>query len=588
MFVRWFCCVRSRSRFLGALVVWFVISMTIFFVFLETNKTTTFLDAIKMTRTPFSARPQGQLFTVVIPAFGPNNQYRGLKEGMVMSKVLKRTIVRSHFTKHNTLGGGGLRPFEDTFDGETLSGYVPSISMDDFKNQTGGLIDILIWVRKADSYWQKQLENYLEITNMRVQTHVYCNYQDWNVHPEDPNSKVYFTQEEHFAAYLRSVNITDHSRVRTIGIAFPFRNLEGALNEHVGETARHFERTRKTKETAEQAWNEMGTTKEKLLTVHWRHGEQTCRVEKEIYHEGFDFCFGTSAYFWTKLDDFIELLEGLLKQQDLTHIYLATDSVDTVIYERMKSKLPIRRASDIPTLMKIDDNYMLSLVEQEICTQSRYFVASAQTTWSEFITNHWDSQKKFNPNVKAPFIEQLDGLFIRTGKKMIQHDFWGWILKHPKTPPARCIKKDHDYIGGDIKASRVGGLFECYNECLKTLNCTCWTFSNIQGICYLKGPNCVIKNVSVTLELTSSPMECPIERTGPNNCWLKDADYPGNDVGSESTSSEESCNNRCTETAGCKCWTFVKSNGVCWMKGKCENPVETDPGMVSGPIDCPK
>jgi len=252
-------------------------------------------------------------------------------------------------------------------------------------------------VRKSNTFWTNELKNYLDITKLKVKAQLEPKYLDWNSNlADDVNEKVYFSKKDAFFRYFEILGIDPNTQ--SIAIGFPFRSVDGEHDDLTLESAKVIERAKYIKDLAKQAWLQMGTTQDKLLAVHWRHGEQTCRVEKESLHEGYDFCFGTSAYFWANLTDFISVLQNQLTEKGLTHIYLATDSPDQVLYEKMKTMLPIRRASDIPILSNITDNYYLSLVEQEICTQAKFFVASAQTTWSEFIINYWDSKK----NMKMP------------------------------------------------------------------------------------------------------------------------------------------------------------------------------------------
>jgi hypothetical protein len=524
-------------------------------------------------------------YLLLIPAFGPNNQYRGMKEALIAARFMNRVFVLPDFVKHHTPGMEGLRKYDTTFIKEPFSQFVEVVTMEEFAKIRNSTIDLVVWVRKADGYWKNELANYLNITSLRAKDEKECKYLSWNSHSTDPNSKVYFSERDHFSKYFKEIGL-DHN-LPAVALCFPFRSIEGSMSDLVTEVSGLFERAPSIKELATKAWEDMSTTHDKVLAVHWRHGEQTCRIENPTLHKGFDFCFGTSAYIWAKLSDIIEVLKNELKNHNLTHIYLATDSDDTVLYERMKKELPISRATDIPALSSLSDNYILSLVEQEICSRAKFFVASAQTTWSEFIINYWDS-KKLHDGAEPPMIETLDGLLTRNGKRIVQHDYWSWILKAPPIPPEHCLQYNVDFPGNDLNSHHSYTDIDCYGICLSENNCACWTFSERYRRCYTKGPTCPpAKNVSVSDTLTSGPKDCPFHRTGPNDCFFKDADQMGYDVGSEENKDSTDCPTLCQKNPQCSCWTWVPETRICWLKSQCPR-YNYNIGKISGPSHCPQ
>ena len=71
-------------------------------------------------------------------------------------------------------------------------------------------------------------------------------------------------------------------------------------------------------------------------------------------------------------------------------------------------------------------------------------------------------------------------------------------------------------------------------------------------------------------------------------CIEQDTDYFGNDIGSAGkVDNAESCQLKCQEVENCKYWTWVSSNGDCWLKHKKEN-VKSKPANKSGPKFCSK
>jgi len=76
----------------------------------------------------------------------------------------------------------------------------------------------------------------------------------------------------------------------------------------------------------------------------------------------------------------------------------------------------------------------------------------------------------------VPEIETIDRILLKNEKKMVQHDYWGWILKTPYLPNERCVYEDIDFPGGDIVTEGTNSAVDCYNKCLENARCECYTF----------------------------------------------------------------------------------------------------------------
>eukprot|EP01125_Pyxidicula_operculata_P011465 TRINITY_DN3759_c0_g1_i2.p1 TRINITY_DN3759_c0_g1~~TRINITY_DN3759_c0_g1_i2.p1 ORF type:complete len:426 (-),score=50.50 TRINITY_DN3759_c0_g1_i2:314-1591(-) len=366
-------------------------------------------------------------YLMFVPGYGPNNQYRGLKEMMVLAKALGRVFVRPTFVAHHVKGLDGLREFDQTFEIGSVSKFVPSISIQEYAEACENSIDVLLSLRDNGTWWTKELDNYLMITNLKYKRIIYPQHFDWN--KGSMQDSIYFEEKRDVLRYLKQVGALSS---KCLGIAFPFRTLSGgtlgSLSGMLGESARSLQRSQHIVDKADMAIKEFGSKTENLVSFHWRHGEQTCRVEEWYYHKGYDFCWGTSSYFWANLTDVISALKKFVEDQHITHIYLATDTVDTNIYQRMKENLPISRASDISVLSSIDDNYYLSLVEQEICTQSKIFIGSSQSTWTEYIHDYW-SVTRMRDLTKSYW--SLDRILKHYGYGYVSHSFWSFIESKP-------------------------------------------------------------------------------------------------------------------------------------------------------------
>jgi len=82
-----------------------------------------------------------QLFLLPHLLYGPNNQYHGLKEAMVMARALNRTLVLPRIMKHYTQftkNTPRFYPIEEVLDIARLSLFVPTISLQQFRAVCNG------------------------------------------------------------------------------------------------------------------------------------------------------------------------------------------------------------------------------------------------------------------------------------------------------------------------------------------------------------------------------------------------------------------------------------------------------------------
>src|SRR5690606_18442816 len=93
------------------------------------------------------SEPNTEKYLTFIPAWGPNNQYLGAKETMVMAKLLGRTFVPSVFSNHHRVHGiekTNVRDFEKTFDYDLLSGYVKTKKYEEIASECSHSLDAIV------------------------------------------------------------------------------------------------------------------------------------------------------------------------------------------------------------------------------------------------------------------------------------------------------------------------------------------------------------------------------------------------------------------------------------------------------------
>lgn len=341
-------------------------------------------------------------YMMSIPGFGPNNQYMGMKEALVIAKLLDRTFVRPDFWLHSQFGLGALRKFESTFNPDPLNKFIPTISLEEFTKVCNGSLDVLFWMRKNESMWMnldvRIFTEHLTQISGRKPEDPFQFKEIVHVSKDYPHDELGFRSGDEVKKYF---NTQQHKDKMCIGLALPFRNLwyGRAEQEHLGKFVIHAD---SVKERGSKAIQEMGATKDTLLSFHWRFGEDSCAV---FDFEDYDFCFGTSLFRWTRISSVVTVLHEVIHQYSICTLYLAIADhfEDKDMYTKFETQLlallannhtcatgPIKlfRSNQVPMLQSLkSDNYMLSLVEQVICEESRVFVASTDSTWSDFVVD---------------------------------------------------------------------------------------------------------------------------------------------------------------------------------------------------------
>eukprot|EP01124_Arcella_intermedia_P034554 TRINITY_DN8587_c0_g1_i1.p1 TRINITY_DN8587_c0_g1~~TRINITY_DN8587_c0_g1_i1.p1 ORF type:complete len:521 (+),score=155.54 TRINITY_DN8587_c0_g1_i1:41-1603(+) len=344
-----------------------------------------------------------ELLIMEIPAYGPNNQYIGMKETMLIARTINRTFAVPDFLAHQS---GSIRTFESTFEREPMNEYVKTTTLSHFINKCANKIDLLVWMR-----WEGPHRNFVDS---------YLSSFDLHYEEESFVSKDLEREERPWKSYEEIRNFfSEHKDKKCIALACPFRNIWFAEKERQ-DIAKYVYHSKEIQQKALKALTEMGVEKENLISYHWRFGEDSCAVYQV---EGLDFCWGTSIFSWAKLDDALYILNDLLnkttsqKSNKILYLSISNTFNPTSTLEKLSQGLAltntkIMRSTMVPSLNAITDNYQLSLIEQEICGLSSLFIASSFSTWSDYIVDY--------KTVNQGQVYSMDDLFHQYNKPFQQ------------------------------------------------------------------------------------------------------------------------------------------------------------------------
>jgi len=128
------------------------------------------------------------------------------------------------------------------------------------------------------------------------------------------------------------------------------------------------------------------------------------------------------------------------------------------------------------------------------------------------------------------------------------------------TQPQCVVENGFDYSGNDIGSVSAPTPWDCCVPCSSRAGCNAYTWTDYNdGTCWLKsGRGTVTVNSASRSAIMSSDAACQQEQN---------IDYEGNDIGSASASRATDCCTACTNTRGCRAYTFNSYNGgTCWLK----------------------
>eukprot|EP01126_Amoeba_proteus_P040873 TRINITY_DN4383_c0_g4_i4.p1 TRINITY_DN4383_c0_g4~~TRINITY_DN4383_c0_g4_i4.p1 ORF type:complete len:393 (+),score=66.95 TRINITY_DN4383_c0_g4_i4:313-1491(+) len=351
---------------------------------------------------------QKEQFLTMIPGFGPNNQYLGLKDVMYIAKKLNRTLGRPSFFLQES-----FRPFDKTFQSRFLDPYLPTISFDEYRDICGGVIDTLVWSRfEGDPIdWYPTINIWMNATKMKYKGELKSSIPLW------------LGTEKEIVKKFEPVKDK-----RCIALVCPFKNVQESTERQ--SLATLLVHSKEIKDLASRALVEMKVNTSDMLAIHWRWGEDSCgRWLSPRPHTDYDFCWGTSVFHFARVKDVTESLKKFVRSRGITHIFLSVsksyrdeDVLRKLVNSVKLENITIFVGSDLDTFKPITDNYYLSLIEQELCSVSGFFIASGDSTWSEFVLEYrkeLQKEPKFgNFSLHDSFTESLT--FERLlGKKLV-------------------------------------------------------------------------------------------------------------------------------------------------------------------------
>ncbi|XP_078000592.1 uncharacterized protein LOC144453188 [Glandiceps talaboti] len=323
---------------------------------------------------------QRYLLPLMPYADGPSGQYIHIRNAVVAAIYKKRVIVISNLHIHHTQTTGPKgRNANETFDVDRLRKIVEIASLEDFKRdcETVFTPENLAYGPSQSSVEIKN-EQYKKIRN-QAKTFLNVSVPELEeVQPFRNNSMQIFEDQD--------------SSVQCLGYVTPRFQLLG--NATIEEMVReNFLRAPFIRKMADDLLCNMCNGS--LALMHWRNKSgEYCRNDEEMSANTKD-CPDRNkeglSLLAEKVDTIINIVEKTVKNHNVSCLYVATAPYEQKMVHRMKERL--KNLYTIDTAINLskdlygyrDDNWVLSLVEQQMAEQVPLFISCSGSQWSRFV-----------------------------------------------------------------------------------------------------------------------------------------------------------------------------------------------------------
>ncbi|XP_070567144.1 uncharacterized protein [Ptychodera flava] len=328
------------------------------------------------------------LFPVVHFDGGPNFQYRQLKTAIQFAVYLNRTLVLPEFRHHRTSYHMGRVFFEETFNVSVFQEFMPAISIQTFREKCGShIIDIIQFRRSFEKDGPDPLpESYDKQTG----------YIHQRLNIEFPDAKTITFPKNDAEAWSKIEKAKDAKCVVMISpVGFEKVKLPNMDTISRGISG-HLVRTSIVGGAVDSILPRLCDGKP-VLSFHWRNKTgEGCRIGhlKTEADSRCDSLLQTQCGIIRNISSHMNILS---KQLKIGCVFIATapeEPREHVIREVSAVTKNVAKVLTIDDVIELhnpkvdefrDDDYFISLFEQELCAKSAAFFGFTKSNWSKFL-----------------------------------------------------------------------------------------------------------------------------------------------------------------------------------------------------------
>ncbi|XP_070573640.1 uncharacterized protein [Ptychodera flava] len=322
------------------------------------------------------------LFPVQFWEGGPNWNYLSFRRLVAYAIKHNRTLVMIPFHNHHVQGWEkGWRSLEETLDVGKLSEIVSMVTPESYKEDCGDKVDLLV------QFSVTEMTDVLRKFHRTQYERTREDFEDlWEIHLPDTRGNRRNPKE-----VARQLGEADN--VRCLGINGPLLIKELLIeNEsYVLKVVDNFflraEYIRKMGDKIKSAV----CGGRPYVAIHWRNRTgESCEFNSLFRSK--EQCFRNLRLLSSVSRMIAEAVGRFMKTRGIECVYVAAPPRRQEFIERLRDVVPCvytasfmtsRKSSDFRRLE--DDNYILSLVEQEVCTGAEVFLSCGRSNWSDFV-----------------------------------------------------------------------------------------------------------------------------------------------------------------------------------------------------------
>ncbi|XP_070570432.1 uncharacterized protein [Ptychodera flava] len=351
------------------------------------------------------SRPQ-----YILPVFrgigqGPNNQYLSFKAVVLYAILHNKTLVLPPFFNHHRITEDDVRSFQETFNVDLLGSFVPVATLDEFKRDCNNRVDAVLYTKPClhphscyfDSVYRTMIPIFEILTGIKFPTKEEAEDKGTvpiTMLPSDP----IFTHETIYD-FLHNIKDTFRTDSPCAAMFYPFpfmKLMMRAYSNNVFEKLeQHLARAHYIRMMADYYIRTV-LKSQQFLAVHWR-----MNYDFKIVWCGRRLeCRWGCQYIYKRnsSEEITTSFLGIMQAFNLSAVYFAAPQMqNNKLWTTLKTKIPNAfnssslvaslRGLDIPEMTSPleEDNYVISLVEQELCYRASIFVGTAVSTWTYMV-----------------------------------------------------------------------------------------------------------------------------------------------------------------------------------------------------------
>ncbi|XP_070572435.1 uncharacterized protein [Ptychodera flava] len=323
------------------------------------------------------------LFPVHLWDGGPNWNYLSFRMLIAYAITHKRNIVMIPFHNHFVKGfTKGWRSFNETFDVKALRAVVPMVTPELYIDECGTRIDFLVQFPIASCGTDAKKRKREQYDRARMDFK-----KLWGIDLPD-------TRHENRNLTETASEMMDADKIRCLAIHGP-RKIPHFLTEKEEEVLKQVDRY-----FLRAAYiREMGIRVKSLLcggkpyiAIHWRNRTGEMIEFHSINCNPMEVCLRKFEMLSNASQVIAESVGQFMKKVGIDCVYVAVPPRRQEFVERLRNIVPhvytayFITARDSLELQHLeDDNYVLSLVEQEVCQNAEVFLRCGVSNWSQFV-----------------------------------------------------------------------------------------------------------------------------------------------------------------------------------------------------------